>query len=231
MRKNKYLKYFLLFLLIGCKMYSQKNYKIIYIENNKTISNHYFNSNNEEYSRAYINMGDSLTFKKNQNNLVVSEYHFNPENNKRDLKGEIQYIDYYTNISDIKIEGNVLHVDELPITKNNFFLKDSLLVYTLVENCTGAKQKLGTQFSDCNFRLPKELNSLYFPENSMVHSGIVKYGSKGRIENIILKMSHFNKNYDYTVLYKKTKKKYTRLISIKDSKSTSNYKDEYILAN
>ncbi len=212
------------FFYLGCK--SQKHdYVVVHSGNNELKTKYYFHPDHTEYARAYGSsvQNDSLTFNRNQNNLIVNEFNYNEEQKKRIAGGSIKYVDYFTKLSDIIVSGNPLSVDEVPVINFNFIKKDLEIENIIKENCQYAKG----EYRGCDFIFPKNNVPPYLPESSVIRSAKIKKGKNG-LEEIEMQGKYDEKVFNYKRNYYYENKRVKKIItSVKDSSSVNSYEDSY----
>ncbi|MDR2237055.1 MAG: hypothetical protein LBE92_13120 [Chryseobacterium sp.] len=227
-RRNNLYFFIVFFFYLGCKSQKQ-DYKVIHTGNKELQATYYFHPDHTEYARSYGNsvQNDSLTFSRDKNNLMVKEFNYDGKQKKRTAGGSIQYVDYYTKLSDIIVSGNPLSIDEVPVTNFNFTKKDAEMEDIIKENCKPTKEG----YSGCDFSFPKSNVPPYLPESATITSAQVKKGKDG-LEEIELqgkydgKMFHYKRNYYYD------NKRITKIItSVKDNSSADSYEDTYSVKN
>ncbi|CAH0180588.1 MULTISPECIES: hypothetical protein [unclassified Chryseobacterium] len=229
MKKRNSLYFFIVFFFyLGCK--SQKHdYRVIHLSNNEILSTYYFHPDHIEYARVYGSSfkNDSIIFNRNKDDLIVKEFNYDEKQKKRVAGGSIRYINYYTSLSDIIVSGNLLSMDEVPVSNFNFTKKDLEIESIIKENCKSTKEG----YSGCDFIFPKNNGLPYLPESSTITSAKIKKGKDG-LEEIEVQGKYEDAAFNYKRNYYYDNKKIKKIItSVKDNTSVNSYEDAYSVRN
>ncbi len=220
------MKHLLILLLfsMGCAA-QPPAYKVIHSGDHSTGSVHYFNAGASEYARVYGNdrKGDSLTFTRKNNDLIVREFKYMPQSQKRVASGTIRYVNFYTDLSDIVTTGNPQYVDEIPVQYFNFLTKETELEQLIRENCTLIQE----QYQNCDFSLPKSIVPDYFPETARITSAVIKKDAT-QFVTIELTGQYFENHFTYSRNFHYNNNKLAGITTvITDDDSTNVYEDTY----
>ncbi len=220
------MKHLLILLLFSMACTAQPpDYKVIHSGDHATASMHYFNAGDVEYARVYGNdgKGDSLTFGRKNNDLIVREFKYMPQPQKRVANGTIRYVNFYAELSDIVTTGNPQYMDEIPVQNFNFLTKERELEQLIRENCTLIQE----QYKDCDFSLPKSTVPDYFPETARITSAVIKK-DKNQFVTIELTGQYFEQHFRYKRDFHYNNNKLAGITTvITDDDSANVYEDTY----
>lgn len=208
------------------------DYLIIHSNDKDLYIRHYFHESNDEYARVYGStiQSDSITFLKDDNDLLVNDFKYSKGQKKRIGVGSIRYVNYYTLITDIKYSQNASELINITPVKNLDFLKtDNELEDILKENCKAVKNNGDEHFyNDCNFILPKSNHPEYLPNSSEIISVEVLKNKENKLEEMNLNVKYFDTNIYYKRTYYYQNKIIFKIKTvIKDSISSDNVLDSY----
>lgn len=210
---------------MSCKS-QNKNYKVLHLSNNQVEMVYYFHPNNEEFARVYGNSikNDSLAFIKEGNSLIVKEFNYDENRKERINSGTINYVNYYTKLTEIIPTENATSINEVPIKNSNFIKKDFEIENLSKENCR-FKNEL---YSNCDFILPKDNELPYLPSNSTIISVKIKK-SQNNLQELDIVAKYFEKTFNYNRKYYYHDNKIEKISTlIEDSISKTSYKDHFL---
>jgi hypothetical protein len=231
MKKTKLIVCILFIIVSSCKVINQ-DYLIIHSNDKDLYIRHYFHESNDEYARVYGSRleNDSITFSKENNDLIVSHFKYNKEQKNRIAVGNILYVNYYTSITDIKYSENTTElINIVPVNDLDFLKNDNEIVKIIKENCKDSNNNGDKHFyNDCNFILPKSNPLEYLPDNSKIIFAEILKNKKNKFQEINLKVKYFDAHIYYKRIYYYQDKRIFKIKTIiKDSISSDTVLDSY----
>lgn len=222
---------FLFIIVSSCKVVNS-DYLIIHSNDKDVYIRHYFHENNNEYARVYGNNkeNDSITFLKDNNDLLVNEFIYSPEQKKHITGGNIRYVNYYTSVTDIKYsEKATFSINIIPIENLDFLKNDKEIENITKESCkTNTNNENKYFYSNCNFILPQSNNLDYLPNNSKIISIEIIKNKEKQLQEINANVEYFDAKIYYKRLYYYQDKRILRIKTlVRDSISTDTFLDSY----
>ncbi|MCD0473333.1 hypothetical protein LPB87_02885 [Flavobacterium sp. EDS] len=231
MKKSKLIIGVLFIIVSSCKVVNN-DYLIIHSNDKDVYIRHYFHKNNNEYARVYGNNkeNDSITFLKDNNDLLVNEFIYSPEQKKHIAGGNIRYVNYYTSVTDIKYsEKATFSINIIPIKNLDFLKNDTEIENITKESCKTSKNNDNKySYSNCNFILPQSNNLDYLPNNSKIISIEIIKNKEKQLQEINANAEYFDKKIYYKRIYYYQDKRILRIKTlVRDSISTDTSLDSY----
>lgn len=231
MKKNKLIIGILFIIVSSCKVVNN-DYLIIHSNDKDVYIRHYFHKNNNEYARVYGNNkeNDSITFLKDNNDLLVNEFIYSPEQKKHITGGNIRYVNHYTSVTDIKYsEKATFSINVIPIENLDFLKNDKEIENITKESCkTNTNNENKYFYSDCNFILPQSNNLDYLPNSSKIISIEIIKNKEKQFQEINANVEYFDAKIYYKRLYYYQGKRILRIKTlVRDSISTDTFLDSY----
>ncbi|OMQ11277.1 hypothetical protein [[Flexibacter] sp. ATCC 35103] len=231
MKKSNLLIVGISIIISSCKAING-DYLIVHSNDKDLYIRHYFHESNDEYARVYGSniQNDSITFSKDDNDLLVNDFKYSEEQKKRIAVGNMRYVNYYTSITDIKYSENTTElINIVPVNDLDFLKNDNEIVKIIEENCKDANNAADKYFyNGCNFILPKSNSLEYLPNNSKIISLEILKNKKNKFQEMNLKVKYFDAYIDYKRTYYYQDKRIFKIKTlIKDSISSDTVLDSY----